>query len=153
MKLFGLPKSANLSSPISLMSKFWGLTSRCSIRRRWQYHKPRKSWNMNNLTLRGLMPPGCLSKYWDKSVCWKRTIYFLGRIFFHAIWKLTTYSKTKVNEFRVWMMSCRVTMLLCLSSFNSEASRMAVKGVPSSSCSRISFKATTCWVKLKVRQF
>ena len=38
-----LPKSANLSSPISLMSKFCGLTSRCNILLRWQYESPRKS--------------------------------------------------------------------------------------------------------------
>ena len=62
---------------------------------------------------------------------------------------LTTYSKTKVNEFLVWIMSWRVTMLLCLSSLRREASLIAVKGVPSSSWSRISFNATTCCVKLK----
>lgn len=30
------PKSASLSSPASLMSRFWGLTSLCSTRRLWQ---------------------------------------------------------------------------------------------------------------------
>lgn len=67
-----LPKSANLSSPISLMSKFCGLTSRCNILLRWQYESPRKSWNMKSFTFRGFKPPGCDSRYWDKSVCWKK---------------------------------------------------------------------------------
>lgn len=34
-----------LSSPFSLISKFCGLRSRCRMRRRWQYAKPRSSWN------------------------------------------------------------------------------------------------------------
>ena len=40
-------------------------------------------------------------------------------------------------------------MLLCLSSFSKDASLMAVKGAPSSSCNLISFNATTCFVKLE----
>lgn len=47
--------------------------------------------------------------------------------------ELTTYSKTKVSVSRVCTMSCKVTTLLCFSSFNNEASRIAVKGAPSSS--------------------
>ena len=35
------------NSPISLMSKFWGLRSRCNMRREWQYANPRISWNKN----------------------------------------------------------------------------------------------------------
>lgn len=62
---------------------------------------------------------------------------------------LTTYSKTKVSVSLVWMMSWRVTMLACFSCFKSDASRMAVKGAPSSSCSRISFSATTWFVRLR----
>lgn len=31
-----VPKSASLSSPLSLMSRFWGLRSRCSTFCRWQ---------------------------------------------------------------------------------------------------------------------
>ena len=62
---------------------------------------------------------------------------------------LTTYSKTKVSEDLVWMMSCSVTMLVCFNSLRSDASRMAVKGAPSSSCRRISFRATTWFVRLK----
>ena len=69
--IVNLPKSANLSSPISLMSKFCGLTSRCNILLRWQYESPRKSWNMKSFTFRGFKPPGWDSRYWDKSVCWK----------------------------------------------------------------------------------
>ena len=41
----GLPKSANFSSPWSLMSKFWGLRSLWSIFRMWQYCNPLNSWN------------------------------------------------------------------------------------------------------------
>ena len=44
-------------------------------------------------------------------------------------------------------------MLLCLSSFSKEASLMAVKGAPSSSCNLISFNATTCFVKLKKEKY
>ena len=40
-------------------------------------------------------------------------------------------------------------MLLCLSSLSKDASLMAVKGAPSSSCNLISFNATTCFVKLE----
>ncbi|KAE9531553.1 hypothetical protein AGLY_010759 [Aphis glycines] len=49
---------------------------------------------------------------------------------------LTTYSKTNVSVSRVCTMSCKVTTLLCFSSFNNEASRIAVKGAPSSSCNK-----------------
>ena len=62
---------------------------------------------------------------------------------------LTTYSKTKVSDVFVWMMSWSVTMFVCLSSLRRDASRMAVKGAPSSSWSRISFSATIWLVKLK----
>lgn len=61
---------------------------------------------------------------------------------------LTTYSNTKVKVSRVCTISCSVTMLECFSSFSNEASRIAVNGAPSSSCSRISFNATTWFVKL-----
>lgn len=47
--------------------------------------------------------------------------------------ELTTYSKTNVSVSRVCTMSCKVTTLLCFSSFNNDASRIAVKGAPSSS--------------------
>lgn len=50
--------------------------------------------------------------------------FFLSSIILQV---LTTYSKTKVSVSRVWTMSCSVTMLLCFSSFSSEASRMAVR--------------------------
>lgn len=56
---------------------------------------------------------------------------------------LTTYSKTNVSVCLVWMISCNVTILECLSSLRREASRIAVNGAPSSSWSLISFKATT----------
>lgn len=42
-----LPKSASLSSPRSLMSKFCGLRSRCKTCFLWQYDSPRRSWNKN----------------------------------------------------------------------------------------------------------
>lgn len=41
------PKSASLSSPFSLMSRFWGFRSRWRIFLWWQYDKPRRSWNIN----------------------------------------------------------------------------------------------------------
>ena len=63
--------------------------------------------------------------------------------------KLTTYSKTKVNESLVWMMSWSVTIFACLKPRRSDASLIAVKGVPSSTCNRISLSATTLLVKLK----
>ena len=56
---------------------------------------------------------------------------------------LTTYSKTNVSVSLVWTMSCRVTMLACFNSLSRDASRIAVNGAPSSSCSLISFNATT----------
>lgn len=40
-----LPKSASLSSPRSLMSKFWGFRSLCNTFRLWQYASPRRIWN------------------------------------------------------------------------------------------------------------
>lgn len=61
---------------------------------------------------------------------------------------LTTYSNTKVNVSRVWTISCSVTIFECFNSFSKDASRMAVNGAPSSSCSLISFSATTWFVKL-----
>lgn len=67
-----LPKSANLSSPISLMRRFCGLTSRWSILLRWMYERPRKSWKRNSFTFLALKPPGFFSKYWDRSVCWNK---------------------------------------------------------------------------------
>ena len=62
---------------------------------------------------------------------------------------LTTNSNTNVKDDFVWIISWRVTMLLCLSSLSKDASLMAVKGAPSSSCNLISFNATTCFVKLE----
>ena len=58
------------------------------------------------------------------------------------------YSKTNVKLVAVWIMSCRVTTLACRSAFKSDASRIAVKGVPSSAFNAISFKATSCPVCL-----
>lgn len=71
----------------------------------------------------------------------------MGRTSHH--WTLTTYSNTNVNVSRVWTISWSVTIFECFSSFNSEASRIAVNGAPSSSCSLISLSATTWFVKLK----
>lgn len=69
-----------------------------------------------------------------------------------GIWKitkkLTTYSNTNVSVSRVWTISCSVTMFECFNSFSSDASRIAVNGAPSSSCSLISLSATTWFVKL-----
>ena len=42
-----LPKSANLSSPFSLMSKFCGFRSLWSTRLLWQYASPLSNWNKN----------------------------------------------------------------------------------------------------------
>ena len=67
------PKSANLSSPVSLMSRFCGLTSLWRIRLLWQYERPRRSWNMKILTFFGCRPPGCFSKYWERSVFWNKS--------------------------------------------------------------------------------
>ena len=53
------------------MSKFCGLTSRWRILRRWQYERPRNSWNKNNFTFFGWRPPAFFSRYCDKSVFWK----------------------------------------------------------------------------------
>lgn len=39
------PKSASLSSPLSLMSRFWGFRSLWRTFRLWQYANPRKIWN------------------------------------------------------------------------------------------------------------
>lgn len=65
-----------------------------------------------------------------------------------TVLKLTTNSNTNVSVSLVWTISCRVTMLACFSSLSRDASLIAVNGAPSSSCSLISFKATTCCVKL-----
>ena len=78
----------------------------------------------------------------------KKTTWSLEGTALSPLHPLTTYSKTKVSVSLVWTMSCSVTMLACLSCFSKDASRIAVKGVPSSSWSRISFNATTCCVKL-----
>lgn len=67
----------------------------------------------------------------------------------HVLQILTTYSKTKVSVSLVWTMSCSVTIFACFNSLSRDASRIAVNGAPSSSCSLISFNATTWWVKLR----
>jgi len=61
------------------------------------------------------------------------------------------YSNTSVNLVLVWMMSCNVTTLACFKVFSNDASRIAVKGVPSSELRDISFKATSWPVCLKCR--
>lgn len=164
------PKSASFNSPISLINKFCGFTSLCSTRRLWQYDRPRSNWNKNNRTFRCSKPPACRSMYCDKSVFWNEaqakrrdrdTLHSTHRHTLALYTQLsryesacdsdaihTTYSKTKVNVSRVWTISCSVTMFECFSSFNSDASRIAVNGAPSSSCSLISFSATTWLVKL-----
>lgn len=43
--MLNIPKSASLSSPLSLMSRFCGFRSLCRTLRLWQYAKPRKIWN------------------------------------------------------------------------------------------------------------
>ena len=124
------PKSASFNSPISLMRRFCGFTSRCKTLLWWQYARPRKSWKRKSFTFLASRPPPplpYLSMYCERSVC--------------------TYSNTKVKVSRVWIISWRVTMLLCLSSFRRLASRMAVNGAPSSSWSLISFNATTWLVR------
>lgn len=40
-----LPKSASLSSPLSLIRRFWGFRSRWRTFLLWQYDSPRKIWN------------------------------------------------------------------------------------------------------------
>lgn len=83
---------------------------------------------------------------------WKLSaISLIGRIG-EAVNQLTTYSNTNVSVSLVWTISWSVTMLACFNSFKSEASRMAVNGAPSSSCSLISFSATTWFVKLRKKQ-
>lgn len=65
------PKSASFNSPISLISRFWGFTSRWRTRRLWQKERPRRSWKRKSLTFLESRPPLCLSRYWERSVCWK----------------------------------------------------------------------------------
>lgn len=62
---------------------------------------------------------------------------------------LTTYSNTNVKVSLVCTMSWSVTIFACFNSFKRDASRIAVNGAPSSSCSLISFSATTWFVRLK----
>lgn len=84
---------------------------------------------------------------------------------------LSRYSKTRVNDFSVWIISCKVTEIFerytlqnakfhffkiikflpifaCLSSFSSDTSLMAVHGAPSSCSKRISLSATRLSVNL-----
>lgn len=210
-----------------LQSWLLTLTSRWSIRRLWQKANPRSNWKRKSFTLRGCRPPGCRSKYCERSVCWnykktvskkthiahishssdclsqaakfiqnifvrdelykihfelvpsssplsviKKTVKLERRkplVFFFApggtwLWKviyafhyvefdrLTRYSKTNVRVDRVCTMSWSITILECFRSFKRDASRMAVNGVPSSSWGRISFRATTWFVRLKIQQ-
>lgn len=108
------PKSPNLSSPLRLMSKFWGFKSLCKTWFSWQNAVPLSSWYMKLRTVFGSNAP--------RSPCW--SIYFLR--------SCSQNSNMRTSLVSVWMTSWSRTMLTCLSSFMREISRMAVEGVPSS---------------------
>eukprot|EP00732_Lithocolla_globosa_P006177 Lithocolla_globosa_v1_NODE_6987_length_1006_cov_53.331230.p2 type:complete len:125 gc:universal NODE_6987_length_1006_cov_53.331230:539-165(-) len=115
------PKSASLSWPLVLISKFWGLRSRCRTRLSWQYSIPASNWCMKDLTTVG------------------GRILTVSMYFFRS-WFIN--SKISMSFFSVWTTSNNWTMLGWLSSFISEISLMAVDGAPSSESSRISLIAT-----------
>ena len=51
------PKSASLSCPRVLMSKFWGFRSRWRTRFSWQKAMPRSNWYMKDLMVGGSRAP------------------------------------------------------------------------------------------------
>jgi len=81
------PKSASLSMPLLLISKFCGLRSRCSTRFVWQKSMPCSSWCMNDFMVMGFRAPRspCVSMYFFRS--------------------LSMYSKTSMSLFSVWITS------------------------------------------------
>mmetsp|Transcript_3618 Transcript_3618/g.11159 ORF Transcript_3618/g.11159 Transcript_3618/m.11159 type:complete len:208 (+) Transcript_3618:838-1461(+) len=84
-KALASPKSASLSSPCLLMSRFCGLRSRCSTRRSWQNATPFSNCSRARLIILASAPSGQESRYFLRS--WSR------------------YSKTSVSFFSVWMTS------------------------------------------------
>lgn len=127
-KALANPKSPNLSSPLRLISRFWGFRSRCKTWFSWQKAVPFRSWNMKLRTTLGSRAP--------RSPCW--SIYFLR--------SCSQNSKMRTSFVSLWITSWRRTMLVCLSSFIREISRIAVEGVPSSASRWISLSATISFV-------
>ena len=87
-------------------------------------------------------PPPQLYKYLHRHTFTFVMLIIPQQSSMYCLRSISTYSKMRVREREVWMMSCSVTMLACLRSFRREISRMAVQGAPSSCSSLISFRAT-----------
>ena len=119
------PKSASLSCPLLLMSRFCGLRSLCNTLFSWQNAIPCSSWCIKDLMVYGSKAPRSP----------RESMYFFR--------SLSINSKTSISLFSVWITSWRETIFSCLSSFIREISLIAVEGVPSSLSRCISFKATS----------